>query len=1596
MPRVIGRFLFTVISRIGTVVVASIIAIAPLAALPVVSEFMALNQSVLTDEDGDYSDWIEIHNPTSSPIDLEGWHLTDRADNPTLWSFPAVTLQPGAHLIVFASSKNRGLPGQPLHTNFSLAAAGEYLALIAPDGVTPSTEFAPTYPPQIADISYGTSTSSSQWVRLLGKSDPVRVLVPTETTGPALGTSWRERTFDDSSWTTGTLAVGFKVGTTDPSGMRPIFETDVQAQMYNLPSRQSVYLRVPFQINSPSSIVSLELRSQFDDGYAAFLNGGENPVDSANAPVSLAWNSASTATVVDGNGLPLRTTDLSNQRNRLVAGENILAIHGLNANQGSSDLLIAPQLWALVPSAATPGRTGYFITATPGAANPGEDGLTILETVTYSHPPRTFTGTLTVALSGAAANQTIRYTTDGSIPTASSPAYTAPLNLGASTTLRARVFDSAGVGGMTHSSHYLRLSSSLANRRSNLPMVILDARGQTLSDINRVDGFFHLFERDVSGISDLSRMTNVATRQGIRIRGSSSQGQPKRPYSVEFWDESNQDRRLEVLGMTSEADWIFYAPYNFDRAYTRNSVAYELSRRIGRWAPNTRFVEVFFNANGADLVDSDYAGVYAIVEQVQMNTRRLGHRLVTPQDIPPPGAINVNASGPWTGGYLYKIDRSDADEYNWTSPSGAPYTINRPTLREFDGGPYADNASAFQRSRQLAYIRTYVDNFETTLNNNRLGGFSSRSYLNHIDRDSFVDHLLINAFTKNVDALRLSAFFQKPENQKIHAGPVWDFDRSMDSYDGRDDATNTWYGSGDATQYFNYTFWTWLSQDPDFAQAFYDRWAVLRTGPLSDAGLEDIILPMGTEINNSANGLGSAAQRDATRWSLNTPRAGGYTAEISHLLNWMKNRAAWMDRRAIDSNLLPAPPTVASSTTSITISGTGTLYYTLDGSDPRTSGGTPVGQIYSGSIPINGPLVLNVRNRVGNVWSTPVIRYFNTAPPGPLFLPHSTADWTTNSHWENNPAPFPNGPAASATIRPPLGGSRNIDLAAPVTIGRISFPQDDSMDRNRIRGQAAGNTLTFNNGDAPARIDVGGTGSGFVEFEVNGGVILQSSLELHVTNLAGDSENGALRLRQAWSGPGGLIKTGPGIASLTGDAKRYAGPTSIEQGVLQITEPATMTHSASVTVGNGGQLRLVSGSSPSGPRAHTFGGDLFLSGSGRGNEVPDAPGLGRLGALRYDPGSQGNHASVTNSIELTSAATIHVNSSSNRLDLTGALRGDGSLVKSGGGTLGIIGNHSTHSAPVSVANGKLLLRGALGSPIQLASTTTFDAAGSSGPLTGSGQLLLAGTTLTTPQVSPVNHSLVFSQTAPPNPADPAASGNPLLVSQNVSTPLGIDLYLDLAGPITAETLVQGGFLLPAGSHWASILDHPGRRIFTADPAGTHEFEGKTWSPLPGAILTSVPTTLTGPSGPVEGRIMEIRFDAAILAYQAWRSAFFTPADAADETVSGPDATPFGDGIANLLRFALAIGETDSPARLPTITIQPDGTAFRFPYDPRLRGIRWQVEATADLTDWSDADILFDSHLHLDLPDAEGWLTVTDDSEAERRFFRLRVATDSSS
>ncbi len=177
---------------------------APLSlAAPLITEFMADNETVLADEDGDYSDWIEIHNPGGTSIELEGWHLTDNDGNLDKWAFPSVTLEPGGFLVVFASGKDRSVPGSELHTNFQLNSGGEYLAIVEPDGATVAQEYAPEYPGQDPDRGYGLAFEG---VPVIEEGADAQFLVPSD---GALGTTWTESGFAPAGWSNGETGLGY-------------------------------------------------------------------------------------------------------------------------------------------------------------------------------------------------------------------------------------------------------------------------------------------------------------------------------------------------------------------------------------------------------------------------------------------------------------------------------------------------------------------------------------------------------------------------------------------------------------------------------------------------------------------------------------------------------------------------------------------------------------------------------------------------------------------------------------------------------------------------------------------------------------------------------------------------------------------------------------------------------------------------------------------------------------------------------------------------------------------------------------------------------------------------------------------------------------------------------------------------------------------------------------------------------------------------------------------------------------------------------------------------------------------------------------------
>ncbi len=117
----------------------------------VINEIMASNTATITDENGEYEDWIELFNNSNSAVNLSGWHLTDKADNLDKWEFPANTSIPAnGYIIIWADEdSSQG----PLHANFKLSALGEQLLLINASGSA------------VQDITFGAQQADKGYAR---------------------------------------------------------------------------------------------------------------------------------------------------------------------------------------------------------------------------------------------------------------------------------------------------------------------------------------------------------------------------------------------------------------------------------------------------------------------------------------------------------------------------------------------------------------------------------------------------------------------------------------------------------------------------------------------------------------------------------------------------------------------------------------------------------------------------------------------------------------------------------------------------------------------------------------------------------------------------------------------------------------------------------------------------------------------------------------------------------------------------------------------------------------------------------------------------------------------------------------------------------------------------------------------------------------------------------------------------------------------------------------------------------------------------------------------------------------------------------------
>jgi hypothetical protein len=162
---------------------------------------------------------------------------------------------------------------------------------------------------------------TAQGLLLFDENATVKVLVPQD---DRLGRRWTGgfEPFDDGAWIQG---VGTGVGYEASSGYEPYIDVDVRAEMYG--RRNTVYVRIPFEVVDPRALATLTLNIRYDDGFLAFLNG--TLIAGANMSGSEAWDAPAAPTNDELAAGSYQGFDVSDHLDELKAGVNILAMRAI-------------------------------------------------------------------------------------------------------------------------------------------------------------------------------------------------------------------------------------------------------------------------------------------------------------------------------------------------------------------------------------------------------------------------------------------------------------------------------------------------------------------------------------------------------------------------------------------------------------------------------------------------------------------------------------------------------------------------------------------------------------------------------------------------------------------------------------------------------------------------------------------------------------------------------------------------------------------------------------------------------------------------------------------------------------------------------------------------------------------------------------------------------------------------------------------------------------------------------------------------------------------------------------------------------------------
>lgn len=412
---------------------------------------------------------------------------------------------------------------------------------------------------------------------------------------------------------------------------------------------------------------------------------------------------------------------------------------------------------------------------------------------------------------------------------------------------------------------------------SDLPIVKISTGGQTIVNDPKVDAQMSVIDNG-PGQRNYLNQSSVAYMGpiGIELRGNSSQGMPKKSYNFETRDEEGEDEEVALMQLPKGSDFALAANFS-DKTLMRNALAYETFRQLGHYATRTRFCEL--------VLDNTYQGVYILTEEIRRDKDRIDIAKLKPED---------TTGAALTGGYVLRIDWNRSP--GWDSQFPQPNSPTRFTYFQHTY-PRWDELQPVQQQ----YIRSYVDSFEVALDGLDFQE-PETGWRQFAEEKTFIDYLILNEISKNVDGYRLSTYFHKDRDDnggKLRMGPPWDYDLAWynadycEAFNTAGFAFDINYVCGDAGVPF---WWEKLMADTLFAQNLACRWQSLRETTFKNAHFFGV-------IDSMAAVLEEAQGRNFEKWPILGkyvwPNPGvlppTYTGEVSKMKGWINGRFAWLD-----------------------------------------------------------------------------------------------------------------------------------------------------------------------------------------------------------------------------------------------------------------------------------------------------------------------------------------------------------------------------------------------------------------------------------------------------------------------------------------------------------------------------------------------------------------------------------------------------------------------------------------------------------------------------------------------------------------------------